>query len=347
MINIYPINGVNLNQSKKTSREVSYSKNVFLPITNICRNNCSYCGFRKEPGEESWFMSPEQVLELAEKGKNSGCSEALITLGEKPEECPEAREELEEFGYDSTVDYLEEMCKEILDIGLLPHTNPGVLDKKEIKRLGRYSASMGLMLECVNELPVHRNSPGKDPDLRLENLEIAGELKVPFTTGILIGVGESWSDRIQSLLKLRYLQEEYNHIQEIIIQPFKPKSGTLMENASPPTRSEMSAIVMNARRMMPDMNIQVPPNLTPELLDYLEMGANDLGGISTLTPDFINPEHPWPKIKNLRNKLGSKGFKLKERLPIYPNFVKNEEFMSPEVKEVVKELSNENGYREQ
>ncbi|KXB06033.1 hypothetical protein AKJ53_01540, partial [candidate division MSBL1 archaeon SCGC-AAA382F02] len=180
----------------------------------------------------------------------------------------------------------------------------------------------------------------------LKTIEKAGELKIPFTIGILVGIGESWEDRINSLLEIRRLQEEFGHIQEVIIQPFVPKEETPMENKSPPKHQELLNIVFFARRIMPDMNIQVPPNLISKLIDFLLAGANDLGGMSTVTPDFINPQNPWPNIEKLDKKLGKEGFDLRERLSIYPKFVKNSDYMRPEVEEVVKELSEKGDYLE-
>ena len=206
-------------------------------------------------------MSPEDVLELAERAKAEGCSEALLTLGERPEVYAEAREKLEMFGYKNTVSYLEDLCKQILELGLLSHTNAGLLSERELRRLRRCNASMGLMLECAAELPAHARSPGKDPKLRLRVIEAAGKLRIPFTTGLLVGIGESFDDRVQSLLAIRKLHERYRHIQEIIIQPFEPKPDTPMENHPRPGESDFLATITIARSIMPNTNIQVPPNL--------------------------------------------------------------------------------------
>lgn len=289
-------------------------------------------------------MTRDEVLELAKRGKENGCSEALITLGELPEVHDMMRNKLEEWDYSSTAEYLTDLSKEILDIGLLPHTNPGILEKEDLKRLRKWNASMGLMLESTAKLEAHENSPGKDPDLRVKMIKEAGELQIPFTTGILIGIGESWEDRVQSLLKIREIQEEYGHIQEVIIQPFLPKKGTPMENKAPPDHIEILNTVSLAKNVIPNMNIQVPPNLSTKYTDLFMVGANDLGGISTETPDFINPEYPWPNIEELRKNLEERRFKLIERLPIYPELAKDSNFMSPEVKEVVKDLSDKKIY---
>jgi len=290
-------------------------------------------------------MSPEKVLELAERAKATGCSEALLTLGERPEVHGEAREKLDGLGYKNTVDYLVELCRQILELGLLPHTNAGTLNERELLRLRRYNASMGLMLECAAELSVHALSPGKDPKLRLKMIEDAGKLKIPFTTGLLIGIGESPEDRVRSLLTLRNLHERYDHIQEVIIQPFVPKPDTPMAGKAPPSVDELLKTLVTARRIMPEMNLQVPPNLVRDLSPFLLAGANDLGGISSVTPDFINPDNPWPSVAELKAAVERAGSVPRERLPIYPRYAKNERFMSNEVKKLVLELADEDGYR--
>jgi 7,8-didemethyl-8-hydroxy-5-deazariboflavin synthase CofG subunit len=328
-------------------REVSYSNNVFLPITNLCRNTCSYCGFRRDPNDGAWFMSPEEVIELAKRAKVTGCSEALITLGERPDVHAEAREKLEELGYKNTVDYLVGLCQQILELGLLPHTNAGTLDERELLHLRRYNASMGLMLECAAELPAHRNSPGKDPGLRLEVIEAAGKLRIPFTTGLLVGIGESSEDRVHSLLEIKNLHERYGHIQEIIIQPFAPKPDTPMSNRMAPSDAELLAIVEMARSLIPEMSIQVPPNLVSNVGRFLLAGANDLGGISSVTPDFINPERPWPTIEEIEMTIKNVGFLPRERLSIYPRYALDKSFMSKEVYECASKLADINGYRRQ
>jgi 7,8-didemethyl-8-hydroxy-5-deazariboflavin synthase CofG subunit len=290
-------------------------------------------------------MSPEDIVERVKQAKAMGCSEALLTLGERPEVHAEAREKLDALGYKSMVDYIEELCRQILELGLLPHTNAGLLSERELRRLRRYNASMGLMLECVTKLPVHRKSPGKDPRRRLDFIKAAGKLRIPFTTGLLVGIGEKFEDRVRSLLALQKLHERYSHIQEVIIQPFEPKPGTPMENRPRPTESELLATVAIARSIMPEMNIQVPPNLVPNFSQFLLAGANDLGGISPLTPDFINPEQPWPSVAELRAAVKRAGFTPRERLPIYPRYAKDERFMSKGVRERVHEIADEEGYR--
>jgi FO synthase subunit 1 len=344
----------------RLQREISYSRNVFLPLTNMCRNRCAYCGFRRDPGDGAWFMSPQQVLALAQRGKEAGCSEALFTLGELPEVHPQAREKLEEFGYRSTVDYLVDLCRQVLEIGLLPHTNAGVLQESELRRLRRYNASMGLMLESIAELQAHSRSPGKAPRLRLATIEAAGRLNIPFTTGILIGIGESMEDRVRSLVKIKELQERYGHIQEVIIQPFDPKPGTPMASWRRPDEGTLLSTVALARSILPDTSIQVPPNLlsrngkitppgSPDFVvavsEVISAGASDFGGISPVTPDFINADRPWPGASQLRAAIEQAGGKPRERLPIYPRFVREEKFMSKEVRELVRDLADEEGYR--
>jgi len=342
---VYLYDGILMNPSTHTGREISYSRNVFLPITNICRNRCAYCGFRRDPNNGAWFMSPEEVRELAERAKATGCSEALLTLGERPEIHAEVKEKLEKLGYKNTVDYLVKLCRQILELGLLPHTNAGTLNESELRRLRRYNASMGLMLECAAELPVHRNSPGKDPELRLDVIEAAGKLRIPFTTGLLVGVGESFEDRVRSLLEIRGLHERYGHIQEIIIQPFDPKPNTPMANCAGPSEVELISTIAVARTLMPEMNIQVPPNLVSNVGPFLLAGANDLGGVSSVTPDFINPEKPWPTIKEIEATIKNTGFCPRERLPIYPRYALDKSFMSKEVHDCVSELADADGYR--
>lgn len=342
------------------ARKISYSRNVFLPITNMCRNYCAYCGFRRDPKDGAWFMPPQDVLELARRAKSADCSEALLTLGELPEVHSRAREKLDEFGYKSTIDYLEDLCKQILEIGLLPHTNAGVLSEAELRRLRRYNASMGLMLENVVDLPAHARSMGKNPKLRLETIEAAGKLRIPFTTGLLVGIGENSEDLVKSLLVIRELHKRYGHIQEIIIQPFDPKPGTPMGNRPRPSELQLLNTVTFARSIMPDMNIQVPPNLLshngvlvrPGSIEFdnaiaaaISAGANDFGGISSVTPDFINIDCPWPSVAELEAAIKRSGSTPRERLPIYPNFVKDEKFMSKEVRKRVSELADEEGYR--
>jgi len=334
-----------MTRSGDGERVVTYSLNVFVPLTNFCRNRCAYCGFRREEGEAT-LLSPQEVFSLVLRGKKAGCSEVLFTLGERPEVHPLAKEKLEGMGYRSISDYLEELCRHILRLGLLPHTNAGALSEEELGRLRRYNASMGLMLECASRLEAHRESPGKDPEVRLEFIERAGELRIPFTTGILVGIGESREDRRRSLEEIGRLHEKYGHIQEVIIQPFSPKPGTPMGNRPPPPAEEvLEAVRMAAGIFPPEVGIQIPPNLVEDVLPFLREGASDLGGISEITPDFVNPERPWPDLRTLRLELEAAGFRLRERLPLYPRYARDSSSMSEEVRRVVSRLADEEGYR--
>ncbi|MCQ8898267.1 MAG: 7,8-didemethyl-8-hydroxy-5-deazariboflavin synthase subunit CofG [Hadesarchaea archaeon] len=330
--------------ARSASRVVTYSPNVFVPLTTFCRNRCAYCGFRREEGEAT-LLSPQEVFSLVLRGKKAGCSEVLFTLGERPEVHPRARRELEGMGYRSISDYLEELCRHILRLGLLPHTNAGILDVEELRRLRRYNASMGLMLECASRLEAHRESPGKDPGVRLEFIERAGELRIPFTTGILVGIGEGREDRRRSLEEIGRLHERYGHIQEVIIQPFSPKPGTPMGSLPPPPEEEvLETVRMAAEILPPEVGIQIPPNLVKDVVPFLREGANDLGGISEVTPDFVNPERPWPGLPSLRRRLEAEGFRLRGRLPLYPRYARDPSFMSEEVRRVVSRLADEEGY---
>src|SRR5450755_2635606 len=309
---------------------ITYSRKVFLPLTNLCRDYCGYCTFRRDPGEPgAHTMSPDEVLAVARAGEKLGCSEALFSLGDKPELLfPEMRETLRHLGYKSTLHYLEAMCEMVLrETSLLPHPNPGLLSAEWIARLAAVSPSMGLMLETTNSAllaagAAHDNAPDKVPAKRLRTIEEAGKQHVPFTTGLLIGIGESVEDRIDTLLAIRDLHERYGHIQEVIVQNFRVKPAIPMANWSEPNRGEMLRAVAVARLLLPNINLQAPPNLSaPYYDDLLDSGINDWGGISPLTPDFINPEKPWPHLEQLRLRTEAKGFALNQRLPVYPEFV--------------------------
>ncbi|HZR58352.1 MAG TPA: 7,8-didemethyl-8-hydroxy-5-deazariboflavin synthase CofG [Terriglobales bacterium] len=309
---------------------ITYSRKVFLPLTNLCRDYCGYCTFRRDPGDAgAHTMTPEEVLEVARQGEKLGCTEALFSLGDKPELIfPEMRETLRYLGYKSTLHYLESMCELILrETTLLPHPNPGLLSAEWIKRLAAVSPSMGLMLETTNDSllakgAAHDNAPDKVPAKRLKTIEEAGKQQVPFTTGLLIGIGESLEDRVDTLIAIRELHRRYGHIQEIIVQNFRAKPAIPMRNWPEPSLGEMLRTVAVARLLMPEMNIQAPPNLSaPYYDDLLDAGINDWGGISPLTPDFINPEKPWPHLDQLKLRTEAKGYKLSQRLPVYPEFI--------------------------
>jgi FO synthase len=309
---------------------ITYSRKVFLPLTNLCRDYCGYCIFRRDPGEPgAHTMTPEEVLAIAQAGEKLGCTEALFSLGDKPElQFPEMRETLRHLGYKSTLHYLEAMCELVLrETGLLPHPNPGLLSAEWIGRLAAVSPSMGLMLESTNSDllaagAAHDNAPDKVPAKRLRTIEEAGKRQVPFTTGLLIGIGESPEDRVDTLVAIRELHERYGHVQEVIVQNFRVKANIPMADATEPSPGEMLRAVAVARLLMPNVNIQAPPNLNaPYYEELLQAGINDWGGISPLTPDYINPEKPWPHLEQLRLRTESKGSQLRQRLPVYPEFL--------------------------
>ena len=322
---------------------MTYSKNVFVPVTNICRNRCGYCGFRREPGQPgARLMRPGEILPVLEKGANAGCTEALFTFGEYAEEVSEYRKWLKELGYSSTLEYLLFLCESAIDIGILPHTNAGIMTRSELKALKPLNASMGLMLESTATLDAHKDCPGKLPELRLNTIREAGKLQIPYTTGLLIGIGEKREDRIESLEAIASLHREYGHIQEVIIQNFAPKPGTTMENFPAPSIEEMIDTICLARQVLPsDIAVQVAPNLIdPKAL--IAKGVTDLGGISPLTIDWINPEAEWPDVKDLQRKLSP--ILLRERLPIYPQYVRNE-WYSDRIGGLIEQLSDADGYR--
>ncbi len=308
----------------------TYSRKVFLPLTNLCRDYCGYCTFRRDPGQAgAHTMSPEEVLTIARAGEQLGCTEALFSLGDKPELLfPEMRDTLRHLGYKSTLHYLEAMCELVLrETNLLPHPNPGLLSAEWITRLARVSPSMGLMLETTSSAllapgAAHDNAPDKVPAKRLRMIEEAGKQRVPFTTGLLIGIGETPEDRVDALLAIRDLNDRYGHIQEVIVQNFRAKPTIPMAHVPEPSQGEMLRTVAVARLLMPRVNLQAPPNLNaPYYEELLDAGINDWGGISPLTPDYINPEKPWPHLEQLRLRTEQKGFELRQRLPVYPEFV--------------------------
>jgi FO synthase len=309
---------------------VTYSRKVFLPLTNLCRDYCGYCTFRRDPGEPgAHTMTPDEVLEVARQGERLGCTEALFSLGDKPEMLfPEMRETMRRLGYRSTLHYLEAMCELVLrETGLLPHANPGLLSSQWIERLRESNPSLGLMLESTSEAlmrpgAAHDNAPDKLPSLRVKTIAEAGKLGVPFTTGILIGIGETLRDRVDSLLAIKRLHGEYGHIQEVIVQNFRVKPRIPMAQWAEPDHEDMLRTLAVARLLLRDMNIQAPPNLTENGYErLLRGGINDWGGVSPLTPDFINPEAPWPHLADLEQRTRAAGCQLRQRLPVYPEFI--------------------------
>ena len=336
-------------------RVISYSRKVFIPLTQLCRDVCHYCTFAHPPQkDQSAYLTIEQVLDIARRGAEQGCKEALFTLGDKPElRYQAARRELERMGFATTLDYLEHCAGEVLrQTGLLPHINAGVMDEAWLNRLRSVSASQGLMLESTSRRLMERGgahfgSPDKQPRVRLDMLEAAGRAKIPFTTGLLIGIGETRRERLDALCHIRDLHERYGHIQEIIIQNFRAKPGTKMACAPEPPLDEFLWSIAAARLVLgADMNIQAPPNLSPNALkDLIAAGINDWGGISPVTRDHVNPEAPWPEIDKLSGVTEDAGYALVERLTIYPAYARRPgRWLAPELEASVLRAGDAAGY---
>lgn len=329
-------------------RFVTYSRKVFLPITHLCRNTCRYCVFAEspKPGAPA-FMSAEEVLAVARQGQALACDEALFTLGDRPEDrWPQAAEALRTLGFASTLDYVGHLARLVFsETGLLPHLNAGVMTEDELRALKPAAVSMGLMLESVSERLCERGGPhfgcpDKRPAVRLATLNAAGRLRIPYTTGILIGIGETRRERLEALLAIKRCHDEWGHIQEVIVQPFRAKADTRMAAAPEPDLEDLCWTLAAARVILgPAMNIQSPPNLSREaVIDVLDAGANDLGGISPLTPDFVNPEAPWPHVDDLKRQLAEEGWRLAERLALYPSYVQSDEdWLDPALRRAVLE----------
>lgn len=335
-------------------RLISYSRKVFIPLTRLCRDVCHYCTFAEAPtAGHAPYLTPDEVLAIARAGEAAGCTEALFTLGDKPElRYGAAREALAALGYATTIEYLVAMCALVLrETTLLPHANPGVMTRDEIAALRAVTASQGIMLESTSERlcekgGVHYGSPDKAPAVRLETLRLAGELKVPFTTGILIGIGETRAERLDALRAIRDLHARYGHIQEVIVQNFRAKADTKLAGAAEPDLDELCWTIAQARLILgPAMNIQAPPNLSPGVYQRLvEAGLNDWGGVSPVTPDHVNPEAPWPAVEELARRSAEMDKVLVNRLAVYPSYVKKAaEWLSPEVATRVRRLSDAEG----
>ena len=300
-------------------RTITFSRNVFLPLTTVCRNRCGYCCFRT-PVQPGCLMAVRDVERTLRDGAALGCTEALLTFGERPEEEPGFSELIRSAGYTTILDYCEAMCRKGIEYGILPHTNAGILTYEEMERLRPVNASMGLMLETTAEIPAHATSAGKSPDVRLAMMEDAGRLKIPFTTGLLLGIGETMADREDSLLAIRDLHKRHGHIQEIIIQNFCPKPGTALAASPVVGTDEICTTIQMANDILqPDIAIQIPPNLV-DATRLIDCGVDDLGGISPLTIDYVNPEHPWPAFDELKRIAGNNAV-LRERLCIYPQYI--------------------------
>ena len=306
-------------------RRITFSPKVFIPLTMLCRDRCGYCTFAQSPAHvASAFMSTDEVLAVARAGAEAGCHEALFTLGEFPEDrYGVARDWLDEHGFASTVDYVAHAAQLVLDeTGLLPHVNAGALGREDLARLRQVSPSQGMMIESLNpDLPAHRGAPDKDPERRLATLHMAGELAIPFTTGILVGIGESRADRIVALEAIATAHERYGHVQEVIVQNFVPKLGTLMRDHPACPVDVLVETIELARQILPaSVHLQAPPNLVDDPGVLLDAGIDDFGGISPVTADHVNPEKPWPHVDELRAAVEARGLALAPRLTIYPEY---------------------------
>ena len=334
-------------------RTITYSRKVFVPLTNMCRDTCGYCTFVKHPDDPAAaLLSPDAVLRLARQGEAKGCKELLFSLGEKPElRYDKARSALARLGYTALTDYLADMCALVRDqTTLLPHVNAGTLTEAEIVKLKPVAASMGMMLETVSRrltqpgMP-HHACPDKVPVQRLRTLDRAGAHKVPFTTGLLIGIGETWAERIAALEAIEASHRRFGHIQEVIIQNFQRKPDIAMADHPEPALTDMLRTIAAARIILsPEISLQAPPNLSDRHIHYLSAGINDWGGISPVTIDFINPQHAWPQIDQLARSCAEAGFTLKERLTVYPRFqAAVDGYLDPRMRSAVARLAGQNG----
>jgi FO synthase len=326
-------------------RRLTFSPKVFLPITNLCRNRCDYCSFRRSPGDAGeWTMTPDEVASWLDRGAAQGCLEALLCLGDKPDLAFSSyRATLERFGHRTTVDYLVAVARLALERGLLAHTNAGLLTGDEMARLKEVNASLGLMLEsasarlCEPGMPHHR-APDKRPDKRLAMIAEAGRLGIPFTTGVLVGIGETRRERAEALLAIRALHREHGHVQEVIVQSFRARPETAMASAADPDDADVARTVALARLVLDsNVSVQAPPNLSPGgVAALVGAGVNDFGGISPVTPDYINPLHPWPHLAALRDACQREGYDLGPRLCIYDAFTEGERFLHPGLRDAVR-----------
>ena len=332
-------------------RTVTYSRKVFVPLTTLCRDTCTYCTFAKPPGAGGEYLTPAEVMEIAAAGDAHRCTEALFTLGDRPEaRWPQASEFLTTHGCATTIDYVRMNTEAVVAAtGLFPHANPGLMSDADLVALRPSNLSMGLMLENVSPrlmepgMP-HHGCPDKDPARRLEVIRAAGRVKVPFTTGILVGIGETVDEVVESLFALRGLSDETGAVQEVIVQNFRAKADTPKRRDAEPTVQYFSRVVAAARWVLgPTANLQVPPNLTDRFEVYLDAGINDWGGVSPLTIDWVNPEAPWPHLDELRARTEAAGFRLMPRLPVYPEFI-DERWIDPRLLTKVSEAVDDEGY---
>jgi FO synthase len=332
-------------------RTITYSRKVFIPLTTLCRDRCTYCTFAKPPGAGGEYLEPDEVLAVAMAGERHGCTEALFTLGDRPEDrWSQARQFLDGRGLDSTLDYVREMTELVAsETALFPHANPGLMDEAAIRMLRPSNPSMGLMLENISPrlmepgMP-HFDCPDKDPARRMATIESAGPAKVPFTSGILVGIGETNREIVDSLVALDDLHRRFGHLQEIIVQNFRAKADTRMKGSPEPVPAYFARVVAVTRWLFgPEMNVQVPPNLTENYETYLAAGINDWGGVSPLTIDWVNPEQPWPHLAELRRRTEEARFELNPRLPVYPEFI-DDEWLDPAMLAKVSRASDGAGY---
>lgn len=340
-------------RKKYWGQQVTYSRKVFVPLTNMCRDTCGYCTFVQAPGTAAArVMTPDQVMNTVRQGERLGCKEVLFSLGEKPElRYQQARDALTALGHDSMTGYLRSVCEQVLsDSDLLPHINAGTLSEVELRMLKPVSASMGMMLETVSRRLTERGQahyacPDKVPVQRLRTLERAGRLDVPFTTGILIGIGETWEERVDTLLAIQESHLSHGHIQEVIVQNFRAKPGTAMAHHPEPSLDDMVRTLILARLVLdPSISIQAPPNLQARYATYLDAGINDWGGISPATVDYINPERAWPQIDTLRQATEASGLMLAERMTVYPRFMHQpQRYFAPQIAARVSAMSREDG----
>jgi len=335
-------------REKFKGKTVTFSKKAFLNIINMCKDTCTYCTYKAEPGEEKLsMMSKQEIKKILSLAKKYRCVEALFVTGERPEQkYQEAKDWLKKNGFKSTAEYLVHASEWALEEGLFPHTNAGNLTINEMKELQKTNVSMGLMLENVSERLSQKGMPhylaaSKRPKARLEVLENSGKLKIPMTTGLLVGIGETPEEILLSILAIKKLHEKYGNIQEIILQNFQPKQDTMMSDFPSAEENYFKIIVSISRIIMPEMNIQIPPNLSPKSYQsFLSVGINDWGGVSPLTPDYVNPEFSWPEIKKIEENSKNVGFDLKCRFPIYPEFFS---FISKELRDKMSVIEDEEG----
>ena len=335
-------------REKFKKNTVTFSKKAFFNLVNLCKDSCSYCTYKAEPEDQKLsLMSKKQVVELLDLAKKYRCVEVLFVTGEKPEQkYQEARDWLKENGFSSTAEYLIHASEMTLERGMFPHTNAGNLDFSDMKELQKTNVSMGLMLENISERLTERGMPhflaaSKRPKSRMEILENSGRLKIPMTTGILVGIGETPEEIIDSIFAIKKLHQKYGNIQEVILQNFQPKPDTRMNDFPSANENYFKIIVALSRIIMPEMNIQIPPNLSPKSYQsFLSVGINDWGGISPLTPDYVNPEFSWPEINKVEENSMKAGFELKCRFPVYPEFFS---FISKKLRDKMAVLKNEEG----